>query len=310
MKKLTLLSGGQSSEHDVSLRSADYITKLLESQNYQLQQIRIEKNGSVDSGDLLSAIKKIHAFNPDKIIPILHGTNGEDGRIQGLFELLDYKIAGSDSLGSSICFSKSTTNRILDAVGIPQAKYLVVSDNSLSWSHVMSQLGETVFVKPDAQGSSVGVSRCTTESEYKEAIVSALEYSNCVLIEEAIQGIELECVVLKNNYKTWATSVGSVEVTKGFYDYNQKYNSSEHVKINLPAQIPEPVSKKVQELAIKAFKACKCSDYARVDFFMNNNGQVFLNEINTIPGFTPTSMAPKLIEHDCFLDEFISILIG
>lgn len=333
MSKLSLavIFGGMSTEHDVSVVSGASILNNLDKEKYDIFPIYIDQDGNwhkyvgditnlskLHVGDKISNIDKID--NPidylrkcDVAFPVLHGLYGEDGTIQGLLELLKIKYVGCKVLASSLAMDKAYAKIIFEKAGLKQAKYVYIykADNekyefiednfdikfmdmdSLT-EKVIEKLSLPVFVKPSNSGSSVGIKKATTKEELKEAIIYAGKYDDKIVIEEQIVGHEVECAVLGNR-EVVASGVGEIKSAESYYTFDAKYNNSESRTV-IPAEIPEEVAEKIRKQAVKAFKAIDGKGLARVDFFVGNNEEIYINEINTMPGFTQISMYPKLFE--------------
>lgn len=318
MKNLLVLCGGQSPEHRISIRSAKNILNALDHTKYDVTIIGISRKGSwrlIRSEDLSDEIKNQGEeviINPgseecfscngktlgrfDVVFPILHGPNGEDGTIQGLLKLLEIPFVGPDVLGSAISMDKDVTKRLLVEAGIKVADWILIrsGEDIPDFIDVSNQLGVVVFVKPANMGSSVGVHRVSSQAEWEFAVRDALTYDRRVLIEKSIEGRELECAVLGNE-KPKASGVGEVR-SGNFYSYEEKYDASSEAQIDIPANIDPQYLSKLQEVALRAYKALDCQGLSRVDMFLTNSGEVLVNEVNTMPGFTSISMYPKLWE--------------
>jgi D-alanine-D-alanine ligase len=316
---LHLLFGGKSAEHDVSVQSAKNVYDALDKDKYDVSLIGIDKSGRwhslsqiesprtniLDSQssarDIVTNLITQNALKNDTSLhvffPLLHGPNGEDGTIQGLLKLADVPFVGASVLGSAIGMDKDVSKRLLRDKNIPVVKFITLQKNdaSVSFDKITSQLGLPLFVKPANLGSSVGVSKVSSEKEYKKALTDAFSYDHKILIEEAIKGRELECSVMGNESPR-ASIVGEIIPQYEFYDYDSKYIDEKGATLEVPAKISEKQSGEIQYLAVKAFKTLCCEGMARVDFFLADDGLVYVNEINTIPGFTKISVYPKLWE--------------
>jgi D-alanine-D-alanine ligase len=239
----------------------------------------------------------------DVIFPILHGPFGEDGTVQGLLKLANIPFVGSGVLGSAIGMDKDVMKRLLRDAGIPIGKFLVIRSTGPAgvgktvpgFADVVAELGQPVFVKPANMGSSVGVSKAGTEEQYRAALEEAFRFDTKVIIEENIPGREIECSVLGNENPI-ASVPGEIRAAKDFYSYEAKYIDPDGAALEIPAKLPPETTRQVQSLAIKTFQVLECQDLSRVDFFLKEDGQVLVNEINTMPGFTKISMYPKLWE--------------
>ncbi|MDR0968903.1 MAG: D-alanine--D-alanine ligase [Holosporaceae bacterium] len=342
--------GGRSSEHEISVRSAKSVVKGLDKSKYDIVLVGIDKSGRFFFGEkaialnmpsasqMLADLEKAKALPalsenavaalPEKIddsvskavdvvFPILHGPYGEDGTIQGLMRLFDVPFVGAGVLGSAIGMDKDVTKRLLKEAGVPIVKYLAFhrcESKNINYDDVVAKLGETVFVKPANLGSSVGINKVKSRDEFQKAVEKAFLYDNKILIEEFAKGREIECSVLGNEYPK-ASLPGEIVVKRDFYSYSAKYLDDDGADLKIPADLPKEVVKKVQELAVKAFKILCCEGMARVDFFVNDDSSALVNEINTIPGFTEEiSMYPKLWEasglpYDELLDKLIMLAI-
>jgi len=238
----------------------------------------------------------------DVVFPVLHGLNGEDGTIQGLFELANIPYVGCGVLGSAVGMDKAIAKVIFEKEGLPLGKYLAFNKKQFLThqckivEEVEKRLGYPCFVKPCNSGSSVGVSKAKNREELIEAINYAGNFDRRILVEEFINGREIECAVLGNDDPE-ASTVGEVIPGNEFYDYHDKYSSESTSKLVIPAELPDETIKKIREYAVRAFKALDCSGLARVDFFVHKEtGEIYINEVNTMPGFTKISMYPKLWE--------------
>lgn len=328
---LAVLFGGASSEHEVSRMSVTSILSHLDREKYRVLRVGIQKDGSwrlyqgpdsailngdweQDSGncrctlfsgtDQPGLLTEDGRFYPvDVAFPVLHGKNGEDGTVQGAFELHGIPYVGCGVLASAVCMDKGVTNTLLQAAGIPEADFVwfYTQDYQETPGRYLQEcaekLGFPVFVKPANAGSSVGVSKARNEEELKEAIQTAAKEDGKIVVEAAVDGVEVECAVLGNS-RPVASCVGEIVPPDGFYGYDSKYINNTS-SLYIPARIPADTAAKVREQAVKAFRLLGCSGLARVDFFVRrSDGEVLLNELNTLPGFTAISMYPKLFEHE------------
>ena len=284
--KIGVLFGGKSAEHEVSLQSAENIINSLDKNKYEIVSIKISKTGEFD----FAKLEKV-----DVIFPALHGPFGEDGIMQGVFREMGKPFVGAGVLGSAVGMDKDVMKRLLLQAGIPIGKFVVLRNHEkYNFAKIKKQLGLPMFVKPANMGSSVGVSKVKNEADFKKAISQAFLFDSKILIEEFIDGRELECSVLGNEFPM-ASVPGEIISGQEFYSYDAKYVDSTSV-CQIPAKIDKKTSKKIQELAIKTFQVLNCEGLGRVDFFLKKNGGVLVNEINTLPGFTNISMYPKLWE--------------
>lgn len=292
--KIAVLYGGKSPEHDVSIESAKNVMAAMDKNKYEILPIEIDRQGKRHA-NLAEEIKSV-----DVVFPVLHGAYGEDGTIQGLCKLLDKPFVGCGVLGSAVGMDKEATKHLLRETGVPVAKFITIHNNyghptAINWKKIKKELGAPVFVKPASLGSSVGISKAENEKQLQEAIKLALVYDDKVLIEEYVKGREIECAVLGNENPI-ASILGEIKPKHEFYSYEAKYIDPNGAMLEIPAKIPKKLADKIQKLAIKTFKALYCEGMARVDFFLKENGEILVNEINTIPGFTKISMYPKLWE--------------
>lgn len=331
--KVGVIFGGQSTEHEISVISGSSVIKNLNKEKYQICPIYISKEGNwykytkpVENVEIFSIgeepkeLEKIdNVFEilkeQEVIVPVLHGLYGEDGTIQGLLELLKVPYVGCKVLASGICMDKVYAKIIFEKAKLNQANYVVISadkENGYTYideemNHrqvkeyeiakiVEEKLNYPVFVKPSNSGSSVGVNKANNSEELIENIEIASKYDKEILIEQGIIGKEVECAVLGNE-NVEATCVGQIMSADEFYDYDSKYKNSES-KTVIPAKIDTEISEKIRNMAVKAFKAVGGRGLSRVDFFVENGtDEIYINEINTMPGFTTISMYPKLWEH-------------
>lgn len=284
--KIGVLFGGKSAEHEVSLQSAKNVISGLDKNKYEIKSIKINRDGKFNP----SVLKGL-----DVVFPVMHGPFGEDGSMQGLLKLMNVPFVGPSVLGSAVGIDKDVTKRILRDAGIPIGKFITIRKVSeINFQKARKELGLPLFIKPANMGSSVGVSKVRNENEFKKALVEAFKYDIKVIIEENIAGREIECALLGNDVPM-ASIPGEIIANQDFYSYNAKYIDTGSVA-EIPAKIDKKTEKKIQELAIETFQVLNCEGLSRVDFFLKKNGEVLVNEINTIPGFTNISMYPKLWE--------------
>lgn len=285
--KIGVLFGGKSAEHEVSIASAKNIMVALDEKKYDITQIKITKDGKFN-------FKILENF--DVVFPVLHGPFGEDGSMQGLLKLTNVPFVGAGVLGSAVGMDKDVMKRLLRDAGIPIGKFITVrGGDKISFTNFRKKFGLPMFIKPANMGSSVGVSKVRNENEFEKAIKEAFKYDSKIIIEEFIPAREIECAVLGNDHPM-ASVPGEIIANQEFYSYDAKYIDEGSVA-EIPAKIDKKTAKKVQELAIRTFQALNCEGMGRVDCFLNKKtGEVLVNEINTIPGFTDISMYPKLWE--------------
>ena len=329
--KIGIVFGGKSTEHDVSVVSGTSVIKNIDKQKYEIHPIYIEKDGTwytydkkLEEIDVLKIGEEIkektkieniieYLKTMDVIFPVLHGLDGEDGSIQGMLEMLGIPYVGCKILASSIGLDKAYAKIIFEKAKIKQAKYEYIRKHEDKYIYVDKEFNEKIlnieeitekipeslkfpmFIKPSNFGSSVGISKAENKQELKEAIKLAGEYDKKILIEQGINGREVECAVLGNE-DVVTSCVGEIKPADKFYSYDAKYKNSES-KTQIPADIPNEISNKIREYAKKAFKALDGKGLARVDFFIEKEtNEIYINEINTMPGFTEISMYPKLFE--------------
>ncbi len=285
--RLGIFFGGQSPEHEVSIRSAQSVIDHLDSEKYEVFPIKIDKNG-VWQKECFSPGALRDAF--DVVFPMLHGPYGEDGTVQGLLELANVPYVGSDHLSSAICMDKGVTKALLCNAGLPTPCHQL-----LRAGDPINVTAFPLFVKPTQMGSSVGISKVSHPDDLSRAVEEAFKYSEMILIEESIEGKEIECSVL-GNADPIASLPGEIIPTHEFYSYEAKYLDDNGAHFILPADLSPEKIEEVQHLAIAAFKTLRCEGMARVDFFLKNDGTLLVSELNTIPGFTSISLYPKLWE--------------
>ena len=317
--RIAIICGGKSSEHEISCVSANGILNAIDRNKFEPVLIGITKSGkwlllpddsnfsivngalptvpesgievSITSLGLVAGGKQLAI---DVAFPVLHGPYGEDGTIQGLFEMIGIKYVGSGVLASAVSMDKSYAKPIFAAAGLSVAAGIVVTSKNFE---LPSNLTFPLFVKPARSGSSRGTTKVKQKSDLASAVEHALSFDTKVIIEQAVVGKEIECAVLQADGKITASEVGQISISSKFefYDFQAKYldNSMELI---VPADLPVGVQSKIQQAAITAFNAAGCEGLARVDFFYSTQGEIIINEINTMPGFTPTSVYPKLIE--------------
>lgn len=323
---IALLFGGNSSEHDVSKRSAHNIFDGMDKDKYDVSLFMFTKDGilldhqssqrifdgepedqvvkeAYAKMDLNSPLAPIAALNEvpeiDFFYPVIHGNLGEDGTVQGLFRLLKKPYVGSGIAASAMAFDKELTKRILNQAGIRNTKYILVTpDNQASygWDQVKAELGDLVFVKPAKQGSSVGIHKVRNAEEYQAALTDALTYDYKVLIEEAVPNPrEIEISILGNDQPI-ASKLGGLRIPEGddFYDYNNKFVDASGVVFDLPVIVAEPLQKEITQMALDAYQALEMKGMCRMDFLVDENDVPYLSEPNTLPGFTNISLYPQM----------------
>ncbi len=331
--KVAVLFGGVSSEHEISCISGAAMAEHLSEEFYEVYKIGITKKGRwllypggtaemrsaqwdkhpdnvpavlspdrVTHGLLVCHEDVLDIIKLDVVLPALHGRNGEDGTVQGLLELAGIPYVGCDVLCSATCMDKVTAIRLFEAAGIEHTPWVSmlrrdIKDSASALVEIQKKLQFPLFVKPSVGGSSVGISKAKTPQELQTAIKVASAHDKVLLFEQAVDGQEVECAVLGDEAPL-VTVPGEIRSCNESYDYEAKYKSGDASKLLIPAQLSEEKSREVQALAKKAYRAMGCTGLARVDFFVERGtGRVFLNEINTMPGFTTISMYPKLMEY-------------
>lgn len=343
--RLVVIFGGQSAEHDVSRVTAAHVLRAIDPNRYDVMPVAITRDGQwvhateaaralaagttdfpdsleaagspIELADAMHTPDDVDPAGPVVAFPLLHGPLGEDGTVQGLLELLDVAYVGSGVLGSAVGMDKSVAKELLAQRGVPVANWITLRHDRREPStaeDVAAALGLPVFVKPANMGSSVGVSRAQSIEEIDMALDLAFTYDDVVLIEEAIVGREIEVAVLGDR-QTAASVPGEIVPGHDFYDYEDKYHDG-GAKLLIPAPLDENETTTVQTLALDVFDALRASGMARVDFFYEEGGRGFIcNEINTIPGFTPISMYPKMwqasgLSYAALIDELVNLAIA
>ena len=292
-RRVAVIYGGRSGEHEISVRSAESILKAMDRAKYEIAEYFISKEGKWRPGPILpepGAHPEI-----DVVFPVLHGTFGEDGTVQGLLELADLPYVGAGVLASSLAMDKEMMKRVCHERGLPVVEYVTLLRGSMDTAEIMTRLPFPVFVKPANLGSSVGISKAKNRAELDKAAVLAAEYDRKVIVERGIVGREFECSVL-GNQQPEASLPCEVMPSRDFYDYEDKY-ILDKAKFKLPADLPPEKTAELRRLAVECYRAVECEGMARVDFLLEGaTGRLYINEINTIPGFTSISMYPKMWE--------------
>lgn len=352
--KVGVLFGGKSTEHEVSIASARNVVKALNKDKYEVVLLGIDKKGNwhlnndyqmlfenqseekmkdevqdnfgkevfivpneEDNGKLVSLTNAVEAGEIDVFFPVLHGSFGEDGTIQGMFKLLNVPYVGADVLGAAVGMDKLVMKKLFIADRIPTCDYVGIHVHDRSefpYEEVVERLKLPLFVKPANTGSSVGVSKVRNAVEFEAALDDAFQYDNRLLVEECIVGREVECAVLGNENPK-ASILGEIIPTHDFYSYDAKYMDENGAKVAIPAHVDEATSDKIRALAIKVFKTLCHEGMGRVDFFLTDEGEIFVNELNSIPGFTNISMYPQLwaasgLQQPQLLDELIELAMA
>jgi D-alanine-D-alanine ligase len=343
--RIAVVFGGMSNEHDISLISATHIIKNIPAERFEVISIGITKKGRwlffpgdvsmladgtwdehPDCTPCLLSPDPIHKgflkiladgqvanMKVDCVFPVLHGKNGEDGTIQGLLTMSGIPFVGCGVLSSAACMDKTFTHIILEKAGIKTADWVSMTNYELpdidkKCSEMLEKLALPIFVKPANCGSSIGITKVMNADELKDAVKYAFTHDKKVIAESGIKGREVECAVFGNGSPV-ASPIGEIEPVDGFYDFEGKYQSSS-CGLYIPARISDGDSERIREIAVSGYTALCCEGLARVDFFLCENGDIYLNEINTMPGFTSISMYPKLMEEYGFApDELLEQLI-
>jgi D-alanine-D-alanine ligase len=318
-RKVVILYGGRSVEHDVSLRSAANIFDRIDKEKFDVALIGITREGQwfltasvtprIEDGEPVSLRLNAQkpewhtasvSLLPDIIFPVLHGTDGEDGSIQGLIKAMDIPMVGTSVIGSALAMNKIIAKRLLRAAGLPVVDFIEVLRQATppTFQDVTAQLGLPFMVKAANLGSSVGVSKVKSEADYHAALANAFSFDDSALIERFIKGRELECAIL-GNYPPQASAPGEIVISPAyeFYTFDAKYVDPHAVEIKVPASLPANITTDIQQLSVRAFTTLQCNDFARVDLFLSIDQQLYINEINTIPGFTNSSMYPMMWQH-------------
>lgn len=318
-KKVAILFGGRSVEHGVSVNSARNIFENINQDRFEPLPIGISKTGqwyltpgitkNIEQGKALGLILDAQSpgfsiassgdrIKTDIIFPVLHGTDGEDGSIQGLIKAMDIPMVGTGVLGSSVSMNKIIAKRLMKDAGLPTTDFVsfhYTEKDKIDFKTIKKILGIPFMVKSASLGSSVGVSKVKNEEGFHKAIEDSFRYDDSILIEEFVSGREIECAILGNNPPE-ASYPGEIVINSQyeFYTFDAKYVDPEAVRIEVPAKLDIKIAEKVREVCVNAYKTLCCEDFARVDLFLTEQGKIYINEINTIPGFTNSSMFPMM----------------
>lgn len=310
MKKVLVLCGGNSSEHNVSLISAKSILNNIDNNLFEASTVIIdydnkwyEYGGKVDYlsewkqqeyeyiENIVDYLKKY-----DVVFPITHGTNGEDGKLQGMLDLFNIKYIGCKTSSSAICMDKDFSKMIFSYLGIPQVPFITITNKKFKIHDIIKKLGLPLIVKPANGGSSIGINKANNKKELKKGIIEAFKYDEKIIIEKFIKARELECGILEDK-DFYISEIGEILPANEFYDYNAKYDNKNSCT-TIPAKLTKEVKDKIIKYVKIAFDGINGKGFARIDFFYDeDNGQLYLNEINTLPGFTEISMYPKLFAY-------------
>jgi len=290
--KVAVLCGGRSSEHDVSLRSGEAVARGLAEAGHEALLMTIDRDGGWSfRGAPVELLPAAGLFGADAAFPALHGPFGEDGSVQGVLEWLDLPYVGSDVLASAICMDKLTLKRLFAQHGLPQVEFAAVGEQG--WRERCERMGLPLWVKPSRLGSSVGISKVESTGEELDAAVElALRHDPRAIVEASARGREVECSLLGNE-QVECSPAGEVVAHGEWYDYETKYSDG-GMELIVPAPLAEEQAARLRELAIDCFRFAGCSGLARCDFFVEPDGEVLVNELNTMPGFTQTSVYAKL----------------
>jgi D-alanine-D-alanine ligase len=291
--RVVVLSGGRSSEHEVSVRSGASVANGLAEAGHEVVPVRIERDGRwVKENSEIDIAPARGLLDADVAFPVLHGPYGEDGTVQGALECVDVPYVGAGVLASAICIDKLTFKRVLAYHDVPQADFCAAGEDG--WRERVAAFGSPVWVKPSRLGSSVGISKVTDSSELDVAVADAARHDPRVIVEASASGKEVECSVIGNEQPE--TSVpGEIVAHADWYDYEAKYSDG-GMDLVVPARIEERTGERIRELAAQVFRLTGCSGLARCDFFVTEQRGALVNELNTIPGFTETSVFGKLFE--------------
>jgi D-alanine-D-alanine ligase len=298
--RVAVLYGGRSSEHEVSLASAESVRAGVVAAGHEVVPILIERTGAwTHDGEVLSLLPGEGLAGADAAFPVLHGPFGEDGTVQGVLELLDVPYVGAGVLASSLCMDKVVFKEVMHAAGVPQVRSVGVRqarwrEDPAAVRAQLAQLGTPIFVKPARLGSSVGIAKVWAESEVDDALEGAFAHDSLVIAEAFSDGLEVECSVIGLDDPEVSVAGEIVLAGAEWYDYEAKYSEG-GMRLQVPARIPGAVAEEVRRLAREAFLRVGCAGLARVDFFVEGD-RVLVNELNTMPGFTVTSVFPKLWE--------------
>jgi len=327
--RVGIVFGGKSAEHEVSLQSAKNIVDAIDKSKFDVMLLGIDKQGQWHLNDATSYLlnaddpalialnhsgnnialipgqaqhQLIEASNSnplsqlDVIFPIVHGTLGEDGCLQGLLKVANLPFVGSGVLGSAVSMDKDVAKRLLRDAGLNVAPFITLTRanrEQVNFTDIEQQFGLPLFVKPANQGSSVGVSKVNSEQQFHDAVALAFTFDHKVVVERGINGREIECAVLGNDNPE-ASTCGEIVVNSEFYSYDTKYIDEESARVVVPAALSAEINDEIRAIAIKAYQTLECSGMARVDVFLTQDNDIIINEINTLPGFTNISMYPKL----------------
>lgn len=302
MKKIAIIYGGNSNEHEVSIKSAKSVYDNIDKNKYDVSLYYLDRQNQIfkTNNFLLNDLIKTTYMDLkeyDLVFPVMHGSYVEDGKLQGMFEILNIPYVGSNLLTSAICMDKVMTKKILDRAKIPNSPYIYIY-NDYDLDKLEKEIEEKIsfpcFIKPASGGSSIGISKCLNKNNLDTAIKEALKYDKKVLIEKYIDGKELEVAIIGNN-NLIVSDIGEIITNDIFYTYDAKYNSNSITKIS---SLEDSIKNKIKEYAKLAYKELECKVLSRIDFLLDNQNNIYLNEINTMPGFTNISMFPYLMNQN------------
>lgn len=335
-KKVAILYGGRSVEHGVSVNSARNIFENIDKERFEPLTIGITKAGQwfltsgvtkdIGQGKALGLILDAQSpgfillssgdrMKADIVFPVLHGTDGEDGSIQGMLKAMDIPMVGTGVLGSALSMNKIIAKRLLRDAGLPVTDFIAfhyTEREKIDFKTIKKTLGTPFMVKSASLGSSVGVNKVKSEAAFHKAVEDSFRYDESILMEEFIEGREIECAIL-GNHPAEASYPGEIVINSkyDFYTFDAKYVDPDAVRIDVPAKLESKTAEKVRDICVKAYKALACEDFARVDLFLTPEGKIYINEINTIPGFTNSSMFPMMWqERGIGFTELISRLLN
>jgi D-alanine-D-alanine ligase len=293
--RVAVLTGGRSSEHEVSLSSGAAVSEGLHEAGHHVVTIEIGREDGrwTVEGDPIALEPGRAPLDVDIVFPVLHGPFGEDGTVQGTLETLDVPYVGAGVLASALCMDKAVFKELMASHEFPQVEHAVMREDADA-NELLERIGLPLFVKPARLGSSVGISKVSTENELGAALELSFSHDPVAVVERMATGIEVECSVMGNRDPI-ASTPGEIDVHADWYDYEAKYTPG-GMDLLVPPRLEDPVIERIKELAVEVYKTVDCSGFARADFFVEDGDRVFINELNTIPGFTQTSGFPKMFE--------------
>lgn len=332
-QRVAVIFGGCSSEHEISLKSAEAVLTHMDPEKYEIVPVRITPEGrwmwERGPGDAVPAFLSpdrsdgglvyfedgVHVLPLDCALPVLHGRNGEDGTVQGLCRLAGIPVAGCGVLSSALCLHKHVAHQLVQAAGIDVPRSVLLrrgaattgepcrsetttrcwrEETAQRWREAVRPLGLPVFVKPVQEGSSVGIHRVEREEDLADAIGDAFSYDEEVVVEQEVEGFEVGCAILGGE-RPLIGAVDEVELTSGWLDFQEKYRTRRQARIHMPARLPQETASRIQSVALRIYRTLRCSGFARVDMFLTPQGRIVFNEVNTIPGLTVHSRYPRML---------------